>query len=296
MKIAIVFALVLASLSAISQEWAPEGATWYFSSYAPYGDAYLRVQYVRDTVILEKNCKILEKIRFQEDYFTGYGEIWTGDEYTYYENGAVYYYQEEQFYKLYDYNAITGEEWDVNYKGTLGRVKVDSTGTEIINEIELKWVAVSTVNGYCAGWYPSKIYETLGNQIFLFPGWYECIVDGEEASGLRCYSDNTYGFYQSPWWDHECDYLLTDLPEQSSHLLVQAYPNPCNDQLTLSFGKHDLLNKFCLINSLNQVVFEETLRNRETININTEAFTSGIYYLKVTDLNGNNSYQKIVIL
>lgn len=199
MKIAIVFALVLASLSALSQEWAPEGATWYYSSFAPYGDAYLRVQYVRDTVILEKNCKILEKIRFQEDYFTGYDEIITGEEYTYFENNIVYYYANEQFYKLYDFNAITGDEWDVYYFETPGRVHVDSTGTSIINEHELKWIAVSPVDGYCIGFCNTKIYETIGNVIFLFPMWTDCIVDAEEAAGLRCYSDNTFGFYQSTW-------------------------------------------------------------------------------------------------
>jgi hypothetical protein len=296
MKTKFIFVFMLAAFSVFSQEWAPQGATWYFSSYAPYGDAYLRVQYVRDTVILEKNCKILEKIRFHDYYFTCYDEIWTGDEYTYYENGEVYYYEDDQFYMLYDFNAIPGDEWDVNYQGTLGRVMVDSIGTVIINDRELKWIAVSTVDGYCAGWFSSKIYETLGNWIFLFPGWFECIVDGEEAAGLRCYSDNTFGFYKNPWWDHECDYILTNLPEQSSNLLIQAYPNPCNDQLSLSFGDQYFYNKFCLVNSLNEVVFEEKFINRETVTINTEAFKAGIYYLKVTDSNGSISFQKIVVI
>ena len=56
--------LTFLSIEVFSQtpEFAPVGAKWYFSSEDPYYDYYSYVSYesVGDTIILEKNCNIVE--------------------------------------------------------------------------------------------------------------------------------------------------------------------------------------------------------------------------------------------
>lgn len=80
------------------------------------------------------------------------------------------------------------------------------------------------------------------------------------------------------------------LNEFSDEGNIQVYPNPSNGILTIQFNE---LASIEILNSLGQLVFSETM-STTTKNIDTSAFSKGVYSLKLTAV-GKSYFRKIVI-
>lgn len=71
---------------------------------------------------------------------------------------------------------------------------------------------------------------------------------------------------------------------------VALYPNPANDYLNIEVS--DLANVE-IVNSLGQVVISTSVNGNQSIDISN--LNNGVYFAKVTNLNGNTKTQKVVI-
>jgi hypothetical protein len=83
----------------------------------------------------------------------------------------------------------------------------------------------------------------------------------------------------------------------SGSLDLRAYPNPCNEQLTLAWKQHSAAAFLTLTNSLGQVVFESKTSSEEDQKIlNTMNWEQGLYLVKITDRSGRELEQKRVMV
>jgi nucleoside-specific outer membrane channel protein Tsx len=118
MKIKLTFLFTMLHLACFSQiEWAPLGAKWHVSvieSLMPLNEGYILYEVSRDTLIEDKIAKVITKTYFHSN---GQDVTTLESEYTYQEDGIVYYLKNGRFYTLYDFNATQGDKWTVYGSG-----------------------------------------------------------------------------------------------------------------------------------------------------------------------------------
>ncbi len=110
-----------------------------------------------------------------------------------------------------------------------------------------------------------------------------CVQVTDNAGCSVSYCDSVGGFYTS--LDGEPDFDL-----------LQVYPNPASDRVTISsYGSNTLLADFTIINSIGQTVLQETAHtNTQTIDV--REFPEGIYYLRMHYTNGKAKTQMLSII
>ena len=80
--------------------------------------------------------------------------------------------------------------------------------------------------------------------------------------------------------------ITTNEPQLS---LMNVYPNPANEKLTIELGNHLFGKDLEVYNSRGQMVLKQAITNENIIN--TTEWTSGLYFLKLA-----NSSRKILIM
>jgi hypothetical protein len=269
----LVFQLIAAGLIVKGQAvWAPQGATWYYS----YGNfavtGYVRIKYVGDSIINGQSCKALV----------------IDTTFTYLKNDSVFYYFNNQFYLLYDFNGQPSDVWQVAEPDTFctedssATVQVDSIGTMTINATTLKWLSVNPTPNSHYGYY-GQIIERIGcYDFYMFPEYVTCIADANEGGPFRCYYDSTFGLYQKESVP-SCDFILginkNSQSEQSNSFSV--YPNPAYSNITVDTGKQTKISSIKVFNFLSQEVIEMQNIYQHIASININNLTNGIYYILI---------------
>lgn len=88
-----------------------------------------------------------------------------------------------------------------------------------------------------------------------------------------------------------CGLTLNTNNFTDENLLV--YPNPAKDILNINLPVQFTIGNLKLINNIGQTVYSTTI-NSNTVMIDTNQFSSGLYYLKVTS-DSNQSIKKVII-
>jgi len=281
-------------------EWAPTGATWWYS-FNHFGIiGYVKIEYVNDTIINSQLCKILEKKRFVYNYVDEkYDTTYIGKEYTWADSNKVYIYKHNQFYTLYDFSAQPSDWWVIPETfstgcDSIGKIKVDSIGTIIINGHSLRVFYCSIYNN--SHWsLGHKVIEKIGPiPFYLLPELTEnCnAVDLFEGGPLRCYQDDNWGIYStniSP----TCDYIV-NIDDYSFHkLMFSIAPNPVVNFLTIQTNiKEQFL--ISLSNVFGQFIIEnkKVTAQKETI-LDFTDLLPGVYILRI--ICGNKQYNYKII-
>ena len=293
------FGFLMLSVLCGAQNWAPVGATWYYTEYfafSPHID-YLRIESVKDTIIQGKACKELVKRHY----------LICSDrpdkEFTYSENNKVYFLDTifNSFQTLYDFGANTGDQWMIKIKNYSNPsvpdtlfVHVDSTSYKTINGIQLKmqYVTYHFHNEVDPGFaYSSVILDRIGDTLYMFDFWpsYYFACDGNLSGGLRCYSDSVIGNYKTGIAD-SCNYVFTGINEKSS-ASVEVYPNPVSDFIFIKSPDQRSFS-FRLLNVLGIECLAGRTENSE---IDIRPLMNGIYFLEISDQSNNLLvYKKII--
>ena len=272
-----------------SDEWAPVGAKWWFTKESVSSLGYIKISYVGDTIIENISCKRFDKIHYFYNFQSEkHDTTFLGHEFTYMDDNEnkVYYYLNNEFYILYDFNAQVGDVWDLTPEGDYqGAVKVDSTGVMDINGESRKYLYVSPVDSSCISFYPKnmKIIEKYGYMGYMFPELVDCVMDATEGGKLRCYQDNTGDFFETGT-EVSCDYTVS-INDFHSDISVNIYPNPAKDQITIDVSKISSSNTHVQIYDMQgRTVFSKSF-NEQVININTVNYHSGMYMLDIRQAN-----------
>ena len=77
--------------------------------------------------------------------------------------------------------------------------------------------------------------------------------------------------------------------------LITIYPNPANNEITISSNNNSLLTNITIMNFLGQTVCEY-VPNRNSINLNVSNLQQGVYFIKSISNNNNNVILKFIKL
>jgi hypothetical protein len=282
---------IMFSMFCIGQNWAPIGATWYYTEgFATSGDVdYFKIESAKDTLIQGKTCKKLMKRH--KPLCADRPDV----EFMYSENNRVYFLDTNfnSFQNLYDFNANTGDQWIIKIKNyhnpqiadTLF-VHVDSTTVDTINGYPLKKLFVKYIfhNDVNPNYnYTSIIIEKIGDLQYMFnyaPSTsFSC--DFNFSVGLRCYSDTVIGNYQTGITS-SCDYVNIGISEKR-YYYIEVFPNPASSYILLELPiKQSIFYKIVSVYGT-ECLSGTTENNR----INIESLVKGLYLLEIYDLNDN---------
>lgn len=276
------------SLTAYSQiVWAPQSAKWTYNGQGQT-TSYIEIEYVKDTTVLGKQSKVLKKTRFTYGSLTN--EIDTsslGNEITYEKDGVVYLYSYGSFDTLYSFNTNIGNSWALNcgHDTTNCSATVTDTGTLTINGQNLNFIAVEYDFGYL---FPSKVNDTIIERIgttnlyFLPCEIIAGLLDGNEGSKLRCYSDNEIGTYSNNF-NKPCDFL-TSIGNYIEDTTLKVYPVPCSETLNIAFKK--CKDRHIKIIDLTGKVWISKKTNDLKCTVSLNMVPNGILILSISTANG----------
>ncbi len=263
--------------------WVPVNATWYYQ-YGVMGPGIFFNKWVctKDTIVLGKNCSYIELMQ---------GNYVTGDFFNfnmmYEDSNIVYWYNAYQnsFSILYNFNAQANDSWITSGDSCDFLVAVDSVSSQIINGDTLKVLFISSDPDVEWG---GKVIQKIGNTWRPTPNFmtycYGWIEDLHYYTGLRCYSDDSLGFYETGIAP-SCDTVINSVEEVYMNENLSLYPNPINDKLFIKSKVGTLKTNFYSIqNSLGKIV-QTGIINSDFIN--TENLIPGIYFLKIKMKNQN---------
>jgi hypothetical protein len=308
--ILLISALVVSAFTttqAQAQPWATAGATWHYSVQGLAMEGYTQLTNSKDTIIGGKLCNALQPHTERYDFTTQtYTTVDGGYYYTYTDSNKVYYYVNNHFSLLYNFNAIAGTSWFTEFDTTqnsvqncsqyLDTVMVDSVKIELINSVSLRKLYVHvTRNNYT---YNDQIIEKIGSLNYLFPIAGTCNVIVESGSGpLRCYTDSSGLYFQqnpSSWGGGACDFVTTTREQNKAVDHITTFPNPTSTTLTINTTAN--ISTVRMYNALGQQVINNvytTASNTQTIPVNT--LPNGIYMLQVSTVNNTISTTKIIV-
>jgi Secretion system C-terminal sorting domain len=287
----IFFFLIGVSVSQ-AQNFAPVGATWHFKKFCSqptwmFDCGYYKIEILKDTIIQGQYCTILN--------YSDIDSVITEAQVIIREvNKKVYFYENQNFKLLFDFNLNTGDtltfsvpyNWGpyaincgvISDTSKKAQVIIDSTSFDTIDGLQIK---VLSTTGFIVSdsnfisWELGLLREKIGSENGFF-GHSSLVCLGGFPGHFRCYKDSTIFFKAVP---EECDYIsaLEYFPG-NSNLLV--FPNPASD-----FIRIDLPNsqkeglEFSIINRMGQSIRNGLLREGK---IPIEDLAPGFYFIEFT--------------
>ncbi|MBI1838182.1 MAG: T9SS type A sorting domain-containing protein [Flavobacteriia bacterium] len=248
-----IFVFICICNSTIAQIWVKPNATWHFDFQNTFTDGFVKIQYIKDTILDSKASKmfISKKYEFVTDqnnisHFLDSNII--DSNYTWNNGDTVYYWTSNHFEILYDFSKTIGESWIINIEplnsnncNDTSKVIVSNNYNENFNGIAYQTLDLHSSSEYTTqltGKYNSRFgpysnTENYNNLIFpLKSGSCDSTIAIEfPVYTFKCYQDDS--LYYNPS-DTDCEYLLTHLgiPE-SSNSLLNIYPNPSFGEIVI---------------------------------------------------------------
>ncbi len=308
--------LAFISLNSFAQtEWFPLGAKWYYTHRVSQNiseENFTTIEIVADTLILDKPTKKMEVINHL------YNEIYS--EYVYANNDSVFYFNKSAntFNLLYNFSALENDTVSVHStyfnknNGFLGynsgafcfEYYIDSVYLTEINSNSLKTQNLKRKNscewGFFSGYNSSTdvLIEKIGSLTYFFGNTGIMLTGGyfiDETTFLRCYEEPSGLTFKNPTWTLSCDTII-DLITNTLNLTkstINLSPNPATDFIRMEVEGGN--NSIQILNSQGQIVYQQKT-SEKILNIHTQNFASGIYFVIVTHHNGNVSKGKFVKL
>ncbi|MHB9055526.1 MAG: T9SS type A sorting domain-containing protein [Paludibacteraceae bacterium] len=205
--------------------FAPMGAKWYYgiqsSHFAP-DIYYSTVEYIKDTVINNKPCAVLEVAKF----YNPDEKIITGYQYLNEELQKVYLWDkaDQRFMLLYDFSLKAGESWDIESNNCSATIHVDSVKSITYSGVPLRtlYISTNTLPFSCIeirNFFQPYITERISMAQFIF--WYRYIPGLDmDIPTFRCYFDGEISI-QTP--GVPCDYITSSTNDVTA-----------NDELSIS--------------------------------------------------------------
>lgn len=299
MRIKLGALLLLMTVFAKGQEWAPIGATWYYDHNDGLSSYLTFIQSVADTLINDNDCRILETYRIDKATDNGFEYYWdtimTSRDFLYFKNDTIYHYDmiSLDFYPLYTFNLIQNDtilvreekDGDCNqpdYYCSRFEYVVDSLSSIKISDKDLRLIYNShtAISDWVfnVSWNNENrpIIEMIGSTKFLFGIYRNSILEGDIYC-LRCYQDKNLS-YVSPEWTNDCDYLPPINNSGVANFTISndlIYPNPFNDYILIDIESDNQIN-YRLYNMSGQIV-----GSGKDKKIDTSQLPIGSYYLQL---------------
>ena len=258
----------------------PWRSEWYYEIEWENGDiTYQHLDYVADTTIGTQRPKVIVRSNTQYDRDT-ITEV--THEYIYEEGNMVYWWNKdlEEFTLLYDYNAETGDEWEIKVGTESITVHVDGVDIFEYDGDTFKRLYISDVGNIFNG----EIVVGFGHMTSFFPEKLMNQGKGFRVNGLRCYWVEDALLYHNG--EEDCDAIhseLQEIVEPTGDATFAVYPNPTNNVLyveTRLIASLPGTIKYRIINLTGQTVLSGNII-AENQQIDIEHLPAGMYFITV---------------
>ena len=299
MKLFISISLIINSLHLYAQEFAPIGAKWHYNWDGFATTGYIEIKVTGDTIIDGKITKILTKKRFSHNFLSGsFDTLELGNEFIYTDSGKVYNYRYDSFYVLYDFFSLPNNEWIIAGNDlscdSLGRTKVDSVDTTIINSITLRKLKLIPVDS--SHWeFKDIVLERIGCLEYMFPEPnINCgIADIGEGGALRCYEDSSFGKHETGI-AFSCDSIVSVYETPKSIQLISVNPKVFDSFLIITISPKLPTHRIeaNIFNLRGELIFQDYFSD-SNYRIRLNGLSSGVYILEIKS-NTLNYREKII--
>jgi hypothetical protein len=297
--------LVFSFLWTLAQkEFAPIGATWYYSKYVSYNPpqfGYIKHECIKDSTIEGQPVKVIEKIEVPNDTT----KTLLGYEYILQKGDSIFYWKSGDFHLLYNFSMNKGDSILLyselpNLCGTdhYGWNKVDSTFHTDVNGIDLKSYYLSPINKSIWYFESFPILEKMGSLLYLIPQMAFCGISDVPILGtLRCYTDDSLGFFR---YDNfiSCDSTTTwktDVSVLTGNRFFSIYPNPATNELFVKnedAGKNEALTVDFFDIKGNKIV--EKVLTQEKSKFDLTSLPKGSYLIIIKNNKKEFYHEKIL--
>lgn len=288
--------------------WCPPGATWIYKSFTATERLYFKFEYEKDTVIDGHTSKVLA---VHSIFFAGFGDdydrhvVKRGEEYLYVSNDSLFWYDkiQNQFALIYDFSLQQGDTFqttnsrvdcrnDENYPKEVF-LTVDTTYNWEIGGRIFSFNGFNNEGSLIWG----GIVKNIGSVVSPFAQINRNICTSSESEygefyeGLVCYSDNLRGTLVFEFDEAECEKIATKVRTQTYNNLDSffIYPHPVTDFMSISSPE---LIKKVEIYDVNGRLLKHQERNFS--NISTIDLPTGLYVLKISDVQVQNHFVKMI--
>jgi len=299
----LLFLFVLLPFLASSQSWIPESSVWHYDYWNIGEVGFNKIEYTGDTIIGGHSCQIIVDTQFVFFQAPNGTTILASKNqfptnYTYNNNDSVFYYQDNNFWLLYNFAADIGDIWLLSDDTTGGCAEtyiiVTDVGNKTINGSNKRWIDIETNIG---GKYYFKGRAIEGMGLFentnslhinsMFPQEVSCdttIAVEYNNYTFKCFSIDTNLIYNPSGED--CEYLLIHQgieDTQVNSFKINAYPNPASDLITFELDKISNYNfEITIYNSIGQPIITTNLdKSKLSKSINIHNLQNGLYFYKV---------------
>lgn len=188
---------------------------------------------------------------------------------------GLQYFMEEKLY--YDFNLEVGDSFDVGYDEPYYIQAV------AIEEVEMEDGSLRNKYVFNDGWNEPEVWVEGIGSLYGVDLRYEPDLMSSSFSYLQCYFEEE----SLVWTDGTC---WDDVDEVAAEEKTCLFPNPANATLTIT-GKD--LKQIEIVNMLGQCVVMQQANGTQT-EIDICDLPAGIYFVGITDENGNRCVQKVV--
>jgi hypothetical protein len=281
--------------------FAPVGAKWTFQQVEYLGPLVFqtlkKAVCEKDTLVGGKLCSKI-KLDFNICYAQG------NPMFLYKENEKVYFYNDNQFLLLYDYN---GSSWTITYKSVannqyetlflnvLGKNSIVTPNGKKVNQqtISIDYLAL---NGKVAHYTTTTLFENIGFPFHLFPKQTQQPCDPFAfIDTIRCYEDSKVGLVK--FIADDCDKINSTSQIDDNQSII-TFPNPTNHQLTLDLSNSTLTKGVFHIFTLQgqQVAVLPLIPNSSIQQFNVESLAEGVYFWQLDAERGIKKTGRFIVL
>ena len=291
-------------------EFAPIGAEWYYTytfGYSP--NHFNHIISEKDTIVEGNNCRILRQ--YYDD-----SNIANEKYIIKQEQSKVYYYYQDQFNLLYDFDAEVND----TVKFSLMGVKYFFDGNQnpafyskdtifsirfVVKDITINAQNLKTFTTEALEedvfdtYFPSSYIYTekigLHSEFILKIEDIYYIPEFPPYNSLRCYSDADFSFISDEWTTISlpCDYSLSsNINTLKDEENVKIYPNPFSNNIFVSTNNG---GNVTIIDISGKIIHYSELSNGVN-KISTNHFSKGTYFVKVQNKNNSSQIFKTVKL
>lgn len=281
----LLFTSSIIASTAQTNEFAPVGAKWWYSSYSLVTD-YEFPQTFESVAEIMVDGKVCKKI-LTEPLFIDSVIIYQNEDTIFRYFPAI-----DKFKVLINFNVEAGDSYYIfgEKPGGIDSAFIHVVSTEMINinGYDLKKQTIETDGSF--GWGEVNI-EKIGNSKFFLPIYSIFEID---PSPLRCYEDDSVGLYETGVVS-DCDEIIYDEITEGLTSGIFIYPNPTSNNIYIEIA--NALEGSTYITDLydirGKLIYSKELNTKNTNIFDLGTLNSGIYLMRTYENGVLRSAEKI---